>query len=35
MLRVVILNYKRPDNVHKIISAYKDKFPRALQASAR
>jgi hypothetical protein len=27
MLRVVILNYKRPDNVHKIISAYKDKFP--------
>ena len=27
MLRVVVLNYKRPDNVHKILLAYKDKFP--------
>jgi hypothetical protein len=27
MLRVVVLNYKRPDNIHKILLAYKDKFP--------
>ena len=27
MLRVIVLNYKRPDNVNKIITAYKDKFP--------
>ena len=27
MLRVVVLNYKRPDNVNKILLAYKDKFP--------
>ena len=23
----MVLNYKRPDNVNKIIAAYKDKFP--------
>ena len=27
MLRIVVLNYKRPDNVSKILLAYKDKFP--------
>tara|TARA_R110000803_G_scaffold115813_5_gene184418 strand:+ start:4221 stop:4883 length:663 start_codon:yes stop_codon:yes gene_type:complete len=27
MLRIMVLNYKRPDNVNKIIAAYKDKFP--------
>ena len=27
MLRIVVLNYKRPDNIHKILLAYKDKFP--------
>jgi hypothetical protein len=27
MLRVMVLNYKRPDNVRKIIAAYKNKFP--------
>ena len=27
MLRVVVLNYKRPGNVNKILLAYKDKFP--------
>lgn len=27
MLRVIVLNYKRPDNVNKIIAAYKNKFP--------
>jgi hypothetical protein len=27
MLRVMVLNYKRPANVNKIIAAYKNKFP--------
>ena len=26
-IRIIILNYKRPKNVHKLINVYKDKFP--------
>jgi len=26
-IRIIVLNYKRPKNVHKIIQAYKDIFP--------
>ena len=26
-IRIIILNYKRPKNVHRLINVYKDKFP--------